>query len=69
MSGMMMLPNGDLWTAPTITEVKDDAGNTIDITMETRKDNVNMENLPQRAKMTPDVAAILMNDLERARSK
>jgi hypothetical protein len=62
---MQMLPNGDLWTAPVIIEQKNEAGETIGFDMEVRKDTLDISSLPQRAKMTPDVAAMLMADLER----
>jgi hypothetical protein len=62
---MEMLPNGDLWTAPTIIEQKNEAGEVIGIDMQVRKDTLDISSLPQRAKMTPDVAAMLMADLER----
>ena len=55
MSNLIQLPMGDLWRAP----VRDEQGNIV-----ARKDNVDASNLPQRGKMSPDVAAILMAELE-----
>lgn len=59
---MIQLPNsGDLWTAPTCT-VNEETGL---LEMSKREDTVNLDNLPQVAKMSPDVAAMLMADLQR----
>lgn len=52
---LIQLPMGDLWRAP----VRDEQGNIV-----ARQDNVDIKNLPAVSKMTPDVAAILMADLQ-----
>lgn len=62
---MNQLPNGDLWTAPTLELTKDEAGNVIDLAIIPRKDTVNVQNMPAVGKMSPDVAAMLMADLAR----
>lgn len=62
---MQQLPNGDLWNPPQIETVKDEAGNVIGLECKSRQDTVSAEDLPQVGKMTKDVAAILMADLQR----
>lgn len=52
---LVQLPMGDLWRPP----VRDAEGNIIP-----RKDNVDASHLPRAGKMTPDVAAILMAELQ-----
>jgi hypothetical protein len=58
MSGeLTQLPNGDLWRAP----VRDEQGNIVE-----RPDSVDLSALPpMKANMSPDVAAMLMADLQR----
>lgn len=53
---LIQLPMGDLWRAPE----RDENGDIVP-----RKDNVDASNLPRPGKMTPDVAAILMADLQK----
>lgn len=55
MSELIQLPMGDLWRAP----IRDEQGQIVP-----RKDNVDVRHLPQAGKMTPDVAAILMAELQ-----
>ena len=58
---MVVLPiSGDLWIPPTM----DESGNIVP-----RTDTVSAADLPQRAKMTPDQAAILMAELDLQKSQ
>lgn len=58
--GFVQLPSGDLWIPPT----RDENNNIIP-----RKDNVDLGPMPVARQMTPDVAAMLMADLERQRNE
>lgn len=53
---MIHLPNGDLWRPPVMGA----DGNYVE-----RKDTLVLGAMPNKATMTPDVAAILMADLQR----
>lgn len=60
MRNFTQLPvSGDLWMAPEV----DKDGNVIP-----RADTVSVADMPVRAKMTPDVAAILMAEFEAAKT-
>ena len=62
MSDILQLPNGDLWRKPTINTDGSAEPSA------PRPDTVDISALPAKTTMSPDVAAILMNDLERQRA-
>lgn len=58
------LPNGDLWRAPVLKWNEDGS----DYTIEPREDTLDINNLPQKAKITDGVVAVMQAELEQLRA-